>query len=40
MQSIAAIAVALGEANSQQFKDYAKQTLVNAKLLADELLNK
>lgn len=40
MQSIAAIAVALGEANSQQFKDYAKQTLVNAKVLADELMSK
>ena len=40
MQSIAAIAVALGEANSQQFRDYAKQTLLNAKVLADELMNK
>lgn len=38
MQSIAAIAVALGEANSQEFRDYAKQTLINAKVLADELL--
>lgn len=38
MQSIAAIAVALGEAQSQWFKDYAKQTLLNAKVLADELL--
>jgi len=40
MQSIAAIAVALGEANTQQFRDYAQQTLVNAKILADELMNK
>jgi glycine hydroxymethyltransferase len=38
MQSIAAIAVALGEANSQQFKDYAKQTLLNAQILASELM--
>lgn len=40
MQSIAAIAVALGEASSQQFKDYAQQTLINAKVLADELMSK
>ncbi len=40
MHSIAAIAVALGEANTQAFKDYAKQTLVNAKVLAHELLSK
>lgn len=40
MQTIAAIAVALGEANTQAFKDYAKQTLVNAKVLAHELLSK
>ncbi len=40
MHSIAAIAVALGEASSQEFVAYAKQTLINAKLLADELLSK
>jgi glycine hydroxymethyltransferase len=40
MHSIAAIAVALGEANTQAFKDYAKQTLVNAKVLAHELMSK
>lgn len=40
MQTIAAIAVALGEANTQVFKDYAKQTLVNAKILAHKLMSK
>ena len=38
MQSIAGIAVALGEANTQAFKAYAQQTLLNAQLLAHELL--
>jgi glycine hydroxymethyltransferase len=40
MQTIAGIAVALAEANTQEFKDYAKQTLINAKVLADEMLSK
>lgn len=38
IQTIAAIAVALGEATTPQFKDYARQTLVNAKVLAEELM--
>lgn len=40
MHSIAAIAVALGEANTKQFRDYAQQTLLNAKTLAEGLLQK
>lgn len=40
MQSIAAITVALGEAYTPEFKAYAQQTLKNAKVLADELMNK
>jgi len=40
MQRIAAIAVALGEADTDTFRVYAKQTLVNAKVLAQELLTK
>jgi glycine hydroxymethyltransferase len=38
MQTIAAIAVALKEANSDAFRDYAKQSLLNAKAMADEFL--
>jgi glycine/serine hydroxymethyltransferase len=30
--------VALGEAQTSEFKDYAHQTLVNAKVLAEEML--
>jgi len=40
MNSIAAIAVALQEAQSQKFKDYAKQSLINAQVLAQELQNR
>ncbi|MBT4071885.1 MAG: serine hydroxymethyltransferase [Candidatus Magasanikbacteria bacterium] len=36
----AAIAVALKEAMQPEFKDYAKQVVVNAKTLADELMSK
>ena len=38
MNTIAWIAVALWEAQTQEFKDYAHQTLVNAKVLAEEML--
>lgn len=37
MNTISAIAVALGEALKPEFKDYAKQVLANAKTLAEEL---
>jgi len=37
MHSIAGIAVALGEVLAPEFKDYAKQVVVNAKRLAGEL---
>lgn len=40
MQSICAIAAALGEAATPAFKDYAQQTLINAQVLAHELLSK
>jgi len=39
MNTIAWIAVALKEANTPEFKEYAKQTLENAKILAHELIN-
>ncbi len=39
MNTIAAIAVALQEAQTPEFYDYAKQTLINAKILAEELLH-
>jgi glycine hydroxymethyltransferase len=38
MNTIAAIAVALKEAQTPSFLTYAQQTLVNAKVLATELL--
>ena len=38
MNTIAWIAIALWEAQSQEFRDYAHQTLVNAKVLAEEML--
>jgi len=38
MNTIAAIAVALHEAQSPAFKVYAEQALKNAKILAEELL--
>ncbi len=40
MQTITAIAVALGEVNHPEFKEYAKQALSNAKTLADAFLQK
>lgn len=36
MNTIAAIAVALGEAQQDSFKQYATQILDNAKIMADE----
>jgi glycine hydroxymethyltransferase len=39
MNVIAAIAVALKEAQNAEFITYARQTLANAKILASELLN-
>jgi glycine hydroxymethyltransferase len=38
MNTIAAIAVALKEAQTSSFLEYAQQTLVNAQMLASELL--
>jgi glycine hydroxymethyltransferase len=38
MNTICAIAVALQEAQTQEFKNYAAQTLKNAQTLAQELL--
>jgi len=38
MNSIAGIAVALKEANGPEFKEYAKQIVVNAKVLSEELI--
>ncbi len=38
MQTIAAIAVALKEAWSDWFRDYARQSLLNAQVMADEFL--
>lgn len=40
MNTIAAIAVALKETQTNEFKQYATQTLKNAKIMANELLNK
>lgn len=40
MHVIAAKAVAFGEAATPEFKDYAIQVLKNAKVLADELMNR
>jgi glycine hydroxymethyltransferase len=39
MNTIAGIAVALAEAQTSSFLDYAKQTLANAQILASELIN-
>jgi glycine hydroxymethyltransferase len=38
MNTIAAIAVALKEAQTPIFFEYTKQTLINAKILAEEML--
>ncbi len=38
MNTISAIAVALGEAQKPEFKEYAKQVLKNAKFLAEKLM--
>ena len=40
MNTIAAIAVALKESQTNEFKQYARQTLKNAKTMAEELINK
>ncbi len=40
MNNTAAKAVALGEAQRPEFQEYAKQILKNAKVLADELMNR
>ena len=40
MNTIAAIGVALGEVQTSNFKDYAKQTLENAKVMAEEFLKR
>ncbi|MFZ2150483.1 MAG: serine hydroxymethyltransferase [Candidatus Absconditicoccaceae bacterium] len=40
MNTICAIAVALHEASTDEFRTYAKQTLANAQILAQELLSK
>ncbi len=40
MNTIAAKAVAFGEAQQPEFRKYAKQVVVNAKHLADELMNR
>ena len=39
IHTIAGIAVALGEAQKNSFKKYARQVIKNAKVLADELVN-
>ena len=39
MQTIAAIAIALKEAQSESFREYARQALVNAKAMAEEFLS-
>ena len=40
MNTIAAIAVALGEAESDAFKDYAQQVIKNAKVMAQEFTDR
>ena len=40
MNTIAAIAVALHEATTPAFKDYAQQTIVNAKVMSEAFLAK
>ena len=40
MNTIAAIGVALGEVQTSNFKNYAKQTLENAKIMAEEFLKR
>lgn len=40
MNTIAAIAVALKETQTDQFKQYVTQTLKNAQIMAEELINK
>ena len=38
MNTIAGITVALKEVETNEFKDYAKQALLNAKVMAEEFL--
>jgi glycine hydroxymethyltransferase len=40
MNTIAAIAIALHEAQTPGFKEYAKQVLKNAKVIAEEFINR
>ncbi len=40
MNTIAGIAVALGEAAKPDFKSYGEQVLVNASTMADEFLSR
>jgi len=40
MNAVAAIAVTLQKAGTEEFKDYAKQVLINAKILAKSLMDK
>ncbi len=40
MNTIAAIGVALGEVHTADFMNYAKQTLENAKVMAEEFLKR
>lgn len=40
MNTIAGIAVALHEANTESFKTYAQQTIDNAKAMAEEFLSR
>jgi glycine hydroxymethyltransferase len=39
MNNIAALAIALQEASTEEFQEYARQVVVNAKVLADELMS-
>lgn len=40
MNQVAAIAVALAEADTEEFRDYAKRTLANNKVLAETLIER
>jgi glycine hydroxymethyltransferase len=40
MNTISAIAVALKEAQTPEFKEYAKQALANAQVMAEEFKNR
>ena len=38
MNTVASIGVALKEADTQEYRDYAQQVIANAKAMADEFL--